>query len=224
MLKKEHIVFGATCGAAIGTLLLRKEIIPIDRFEFTCMAMVGSILPDIDEKAPFKYIFSHRVETHDVLTWGLIAAFVCTHTTSSLILGLMLGILSHLWLDGFNKMGVPYGVLFFLKKDKEYSEAVIAYSKAMASKEAYTGDRNILKRKKFTEGWIHLLPKKLSVASNGRGPAVFVTLLNCVMVIAICERLVPGLFLLYNTGIDKQWLMDSWRDILELIDYMKGGK
>lgn len=224
MLKKEHLVFGATCGAAIGTLLLRKEVIPIDRFEFTCMTMVGSILPDIDEKPPFKWIFSHRVETHDILTWGLIAAYVCTHTTSSLILGLMCGILCHLWLDGFNKMGLPYGVLFFWKKDKEYSKAIMEYSKAKAEGVPYTGNKDILGRKKFTEGWIHLLPEKLSVRSDGHGPAVFVTLLNCVMVIAICELLAPGLFLLYNTNIDKQWLMDSWKDIVEFFEYMVGKK
>lgn len=118
MLYKTHILTGLLAG---GTVLLAK---PDPQLYFLSAAVVGSLLPDIDEPNSYagrkakgisyfiKSIFGHRGITHSLLGTGIISIiiyFLLNHYNLNLQILQMfnLGYLSHLLTDLITKAGIP---------------------------------------------------------------------------------------------------------------------
>ena len=131
MLGKQHLLFGTVTG--IATVITLNQLGVIDEtgmYEFTGMAMLGSLLPDIDMTTstigrilkPVSFILSkaigHRTYTHDVFL-NIILCVISMHYMKNnymmylpLATGLWFGIFGHLLLDSFTVNGLPVLYLF----------------------------------------------------------------------------------------------------------------
>lgn len=131
MLGKQHLLFGTVTG--IATVITLNQLGVIDEtgmYEFTGMAMLGSLLPDIDMTTstigrilkPVSFILSkaigHRTYTHDVflnIVLCIISMFYMKNNYIAylpLVTGLWFGIFGHLLLDSFTVNGLPVLYLF----------------------------------------------------------------------------------------------------------------
>lgn len=131
MLGKQHLLFGTVTG--IATVITLNQLGVIDEtgmYGFTGMAMLGSLLPDIDMTTstigrilkPISFILSktigHRTYTHDVflnIVLCIISIFYMKNNYVMylpLVAGLWFGIFGHLLLDSFTVNGLPVLYLF----------------------------------------------------------------------------------------------------------------
>lgn len=131
MLGKQHLLFGTVTGIATVITLNQLGIIDETRmYEFTGMAMLGSLLPDIDMTTstigrilkPVSFILSkaigHRTYTHDVFLNIILCVISMLYMKNNymmylpLVTGLWFGIFGHLLLDSFTVNGLPVLYLF----------------------------------------------------------------------------------------------------------------
>lgn len=131
MLGKQHLLFGTVTG--IATVITLNQLGVIDEtgmYEFTGMAMLGSLLPDIDMTTstigrilkPVSFILSkaigHRTYTHDVFLNIILCVISMLYMKNNYIMylplatGLWFGIFGHLLLDSFTVNGLPVLYLF----------------------------------------------------------------------------------------------------------------
>ena len=131
MLGKQHLLFGTVTG--IATVITLNQLGVIDEtgmYEFTGMAMLGSLLPDIDMTTstisrilkPVSFILSkaigHRTYTHDVFLNIILCVISMFYMKNNymmylpLVTGLWFGIFGHLLLDSFTVNGLPVLYLF----------------------------------------------------------------------------------------------------------------
>lgn len=131
MLGKQHLLFGTVTG--IATVITLNQLGVIDEtgmYEFTGMAMLGSLLPDIDMTTstigrilkPVSFILSkaigHRTYTHDVFLNIILCVISMFYMKNNYIMylplatGLWFGIFGHLLLDSFTVNGLPVLYLF----------------------------------------------------------------------------------------------------------------
>lgn len=131
MLGKQHLLFGTVTG--IATVITLNQLGVIDEtgmYEFTGMAMLGSLLPDIDMTTstigrilkPVSFILSkaigHRTYTHDVFLNIILCVISMLYMKNNymmylpLVTGLWFGIFGHLLLDSFTVNGLPVLYLF----------------------------------------------------------------------------------------------------------------
>lgn len=131
MLGKQHLLFGTVTG--IATVITLNQLGIIDEtgmYEFTGMAMLGSLLPDIDMTTstigrilkPVSFILSkaigHRTYTHDVFLNIILCVISMLYMKNNymmylpLVTGLWFGIFGHLLLDSFTVNGLPVLYLF----------------------------------------------------------------------------------------------------------------
>lgn len=131
MLGKQHLLFGTVIG--IATVITLNQLGVIDEtgmYEFTGMAMLGSLLPDIDMTTstigrilkPVSFILSkaigHRTYTHDVFLNIILCVISMLYMKNNyimylpLVTGLWFGIFGHLLLDSFTVNGLPVLYLF----------------------------------------------------------------------------------------------------------------
>lgn len=123
---RTHLVAGVATGAAI-VYVERKLGIEFNVGDVLLIGgcALGSLLPDIDidnsllgRFIPGWLFWEHRTVTHSLffmLVVGILG--VILHGNIGLIIGLCLGIGSHLILDGMTPMGLPYLLFPLLKKD-----------------------------------------------------------------------------------------------------------
>lgn len=144
MMKKAHVT-GGICAGIIANKYLPTEIQlttnPLEWIPFLIGLMIGSLLPDIDTKTSYlgrrfrivsifcSLIFKHRKFIHTVwfaliftglLYYGLVNNYDGVFFTYIfyLILGLLIGMLSHITLDSLTVSGVP---MFYPLIKKKYS-------------------------------------------------------------------------------------------------------
>lgn len=131
MLGKQHLLFGTVTG--IATVITLNQLGVIDEtgmYEFTGMAMLGSLLPDIDMTTstigrilkPVSFILSkaigHRTYTHDVFLNIILCVISTLYMKNNYMMylplatGLWFGIFGHLLLDSFTVNGLPVLYLF----------------------------------------------------------------------------------------------------------------
>lgn len=131
MLGKQHLLFGTVTGVA--TVITLNQLGVIDEtgmYEFTGMAMLGSLLPDIDMTTstigrilkPVSFILSkaigHRTYTHDVFLNIILCVISMLYMKNNYMMylplatGLWFGIFGHLLLDSFTVNGLPVLYLF----------------------------------------------------------------------------------------------------------------
>jgi inner membrane protein len=131
MLGKQHLLFGTVTG--IATVITLNQLGVIDEtgmYEFTGMAMLGSLLPDIDMTTstigrilkPVSFILSkaigHRTYTHDVFLNIILCVISMLYMKNNYMMylplatGLWFGIFGHLLLDSFTVNGLPVLYLF----------------------------------------------------------------------------------------------------------------
>lgn len=131
MLGKQHLLFGTVTG--IATVITLNQLGVIDEtgmYKFTGMAMLGSLLPDIDMTTstigrilkPVSFILSkaigHRTYTHDVFLNIILCVISMLYMKNNymmylpLVTGLWFGIFGHLLLDSFTVNGLPVLYLF----------------------------------------------------------------------------------------------------------------
>lgn len=131
MLGKQHLLFGTVTG--IATVITLNQLGVIDEtgmYGFTGMAMLGSLLPDIDMTTstigrilkPVSFILSktigHRTYTHDVFLNIVLCIISMLYIKNSYMMylplaaGLWFGIFGHLLLDSFTVNGLPVLYLF----------------------------------------------------------------------------------------------------------------
>lgn len=127
-----HMLFGGTVGimSAINIDLISQtfpNITPTTETQtlFILGCIAGSILPDIDSynshtgklfypipqlidavlKVDGRDRFKHRGITHSVLIYAFLLAYAYNNIPS--IIGLLIGCITHLFLDAFNPQGIP---------------------------------------------------------------------------------------------------------------------
>lgn len=131
MLGKQHLLFGTVTG--IATVITLNQLGVIDEtgmYGFTGMAMLGSLLPDIDMTTstigrilkPVSFILSkaigHRTYTHDVFLNIILCVISMLYMKNNymmyfpLVAGLWFCIFGHLLLDSFTVNGLPVLYLF----------------------------------------------------------------------------------------------------------------
>lgn len=119
MLARQHLQFGIV--ATAGLLYLNPEAmnhcVPI-----IAGGVLGSLLPDIDSpdtkigrhflfiSTILNSIFGHRTITHDFVFVLLLSAFFMTK--NPFLIGLFIGIFSHLFLDSMTIKGIPISFLY----------------------------------------------------------------------------------------------------------------
>lgn len=113
MLGPTHRAFGVA--AVTGVYAVTKPLLPPDTFPIIGLqlgllqggALIGSTLPDIDQKLGA----THRGITHTIWIVGLLSLFTSRQTNPylfTLCLGLTLGYFFHLFGDAFSKAGVAW--------------------------------------------------------------------------------------------------------------------
>ena len=115
---RTHLVAGVLAG--VGLVYLENkigiDINGLDNALFVLGCGVGSLLPDIDIDTsllgrfiPAWLLYEHRTVTHSLLFMLVVGilSFVL-HASLALIIGLELGIGTHLILDAITPMGLPY--------------------------------------------------------------------------------------------------------------------
>lgn len=120
---KTHLAAGVLVGIGVDTLCGK---IGIQQTEIPLIAgsALGSLLPDIDISGsmlgrfvPLWLFVEHRTVTHSlffILVVGLIGLLL--KASCSLNIGLMIGVASHLMLDGITYTGLPYLFYPFYRK------------------------------------------------------------------------------------------------------------
>lgn len=119
---KSHLAAGIVLSAGTIFLLTDKLGMTIDpgtSAYFILGSTVGALLPDVDidnsmlgRFIPLWLFTEHRTITHSLFfIVALDSIALLLHAPLSLILGLSVGLISHLVLDGITPMGLPY--LFF---------------------------------------------------------------------------------------------------------------
>lgn len=140
---KEHIIFATATAASIAYATQGIDsAIFTHPYIMVGSCALGSLLPDIDESEStvgkllfpisilIEKFFGHRMLIHDVmfqlpiLIAGFIYAFV---SGNPIVFGLALGILTHLFLDGLTKMGIPVGSLIWKEKRYSFSQVSAKY-------------------------------------------------------------------------------------------------
>ena len=115
MLAKTHLAFGLLTG------LLFMNIVPTGSiFIFFGLVLLGSILPDIDQPnsmivnkvpwllKPISMLTSHRGVFHSLIGAVLISGVIYYFISQVYGFALFIGYTSHLFIDGFTKMGVNF--------------------------------------------------------------------------------------------------------------------
>jgi inner membrane protein len=133
MMGKSHVIFGTAAAAAYiytvntGAIPFADALMPTVAHPLVTagLCILGSILPDIDHSLSTigqkTYPLSYAIESrwgvrsypHDPVLWALLA-LVCLKFP--VMAGLFVGVASHLFLDGWNVMGIP--VLFLFNKKR----------------------------------------------------------------------------------------------------------
>ena len=122
---KEHIFFGLASSVTVVSIITKYGgTVPVTNLGVVmASAALGSLLPDIDTPdstlgrliKPVSYAinnkFGHRTITHDILA-AIIAFIVSFFVGNQIFFGIMLGILSHLFLDGLTRSGVTFNYLY----------------------------------------------------------------------------------------------------------------
>lgn len=150
MLGREHVAFGLASSAVVALAAYNPES---SIFAYpvivTGFATLGSLMPDIDspETTIGKYtlpistvidnVFGHRTITHDVSI--MVPLFIASILIGNpIFFGIMFGIMSHFFLDGFTKQGLCLSYFytrFVIKKDPERFNRIgfLPYSLRMTS-------------------------------------------------------------------------------------------
>ena len=115
----QHLIIGSTWGFLGSVALYTMDAnIGMGAIGFLGLSALGSILPDIDnpqammgQKVPFlsRMIYSlvgHRSYTHSVLLWSIIG-YLAYSRSPIWVMGLFLGVFSHLIMDAMTVNGVP---------------------------------------------------------------------------------------------------------------------
>lgn len=164
---KTHLTFAVATSMTLAVLCDAQLTPYTDTFLFVGLSAFGSIFPNIDtedskiaELLPetsllFRKI-KHRTYTHDIALWGIISAFIL-YKGWYFLLGFLFGVFTHLLLDAFTKMGVPF--LCIVKTKKYYKDLD---GKWHTKKEPH---------------YIRLLPKKICARSNSILAHVYAALL-----------------------------------------------
>lgn len=150
MLGREHVAFGLASSAVVALATYNPES-PIFAYPVivTGFATLGSLVPDIDspETTIGKYtlpistiinnVFGHRTITHDISI--MVPLFIASLLVGNpIFFGIMFGIISHFFLDGFTKQGLCLSYFytkFVMKKDPERFNRIcfLPYSLRMTS-------------------------------------------------------------------------------------------
>ena len=150
MLGREHVAFGLASSAVVALAAYNPES-PVFAYPVivTGFAALGALVPDIDNPEsligrftlPISYlfnkIFGHRTITHDVSI--IIPLFIVSLLVGNpIFFGIMFGVITHLFLDGFTKQGLCssyFYTRFVKKKDPERFGRIgfLPYSLRMSS-------------------------------------------------------------------------------------------
>lgn len=118
MTYKTHIIGGIALASIVHMTTL--QMTQIEMIGYYGCTLVGSLLPDIDHPRSIisqytlglHYLFSkckHRGITHTLLAGVILeVAMIVLFGTYPSIIGLGIGYLSHLLLDGLNPRGIPF--------------------------------------------------------------------------------------------------------------------
>ena len=120
---KSHLVVGAAIGIIIAGINIRYCTQPTPmQSTILFFTMLGSVAPDVDIKlsgfknVPFKKrtMLSHRGITHHVILPFLIAVvgLFCYGLNRLIVLSFAVGVATHILMDMFSPLGVPYGVRY----------------------------------------------------------------------------------------------------------------
>lgn len=119
MMGKEHLAFGVVGGIAGSAMLLTGGQLGLfELIGFVGLSAIGSLLPDVDQKGtmghkmlfPLRwvpFVIEHRTYTHDLFWIGLVTLVMHLFHVPMVWYGLLFGVLTHLFLDGFTKDGLP---------------------------------------------------------------------------------------------------------------------
>lgn len=115
---KTHLAAGVMTGAGVVYLKnkLGVDINALDSALFVAGCSLGSLLPDIDidnsmlgRFIPGWLFWEHRTVTHSIFFMGVVGFLGLLFKVSlALNIGLIVGIGTHLILDGITPMGLPY--------------------------------------------------------------------------------------------------------------------
>lgn len=137
MLAREHVAFGLVSSATVAVSAYSATS-PIFSYPviFTSSAVLGALLTDIDSPTStagklfypiavlLNKIFGHRKFLHDFGIWTLVF-LLSLFTKNPILIGLLFGYISHIFLDGFTVMGIPYfgkNIRFLPKKICVYAQ------------------------------------------------------------------------------------------------------
>lgn len=126
MTGKEHLAFGIASSAILALAMYDPNSIYFTHpFVLTATAAIGSVLPDIDTpesaisqrfpvlSAIASKCMKHRTYTHDLAFWSILGILICLKYP--ILLGLFIGYLGHLLLDGMTVNGISFFYLFYKK-------------------------------------------------------------------------------------------------------------
>lgn len=119
MMGKEHLAFGVVGGLAGSAMLLTGGQLGLfEAAGFVGLSAIGSLLPDVDKKGTMGYkmlfplrwvpfVIEHRTYTHDLFWIGVVSLAMYLLHAPLVLCGLLVGVLTHIFLDGFTKDGLP---------------------------------------------------------------------------------------------------------------------
>lgn len=119
MMGKEHLAFGIASGIAGSVMLFTDgQLGLLAAVGFAGLSAIGSLLPDVDQEGTMAYkkifvlrwiplVMEHRTYTHDLFWIGLVALAMHLLHVPLVWYGLLFGVLTHIFLDGFTKDGLP---------------------------------------------------------------------------------------------------------------------
>lgn len=114
---KTHVIGGITAGLILSNTIANITI--ETKTILLAYSVVGSLIPDLDHpnsflgkklkvvSKPTNTFLGHRSILHAPLVYLLLFFFLKNYIPSILLLGLFVGIFSHIFLDMLNKSGIP---------------------------------------------------------------------------------------------------------------------
>lgn len=123
---KSHIV-GGIAGGLLFMAMREESRTIVDAGMILLGSGFGALLPDIDMRTsmlgrylPFGYFLEHRTITHSLFFIAVVAIIAyALHAPGDVIWGLCVGVVSHLLLDAWTPMGLPWLMFPLATKDKK---------------------------------------------------------------------------------------------------------